>query len=288
MTRKWIAVNLALAILAGLLGWRLSVSFARFDAENDPSKLQPPRVEIKQQIPMEGGLAPLKQRRHYNPEEFGVIPAQNLFAESRSMQKELETAAVAPAPKLTVRPVLVGVTISGDQRLASIVEPGPPAQPNAPGAGRRAQIRRLGDVIQGYSIVEISENQVVLAYGTQREIIPLYDTTKPKGQGGKTAVVATRVVNIGPGGGGAGGRSGANAPSAGGAITPAVVTTDRPGAQPAVTAGRQPAQPTRNTPVQPQVQQAPGGANERTDEQGRRIIRTPFGDIVREKPPNNP
>jgi hypothetical protein len=32
--------------------------------------------------------------------------------------------------------------------------------------------------------------------------------------------------------------------------------------------------------------QQPLAPNERIDEQGRRIIRTPFGDIVREKPNN--
>ena len=46
------------------------------------------------------------------------------------------------------------------------------------------------------------------------------------------------------------------------------------------------------TSLQQQVRQVPGNApqqvapNERIDEQGRRIIRTPFGDIVRDKPNN--
>src|SRR5213594_4252563 len=191
MGKRWIAINLALVILAGLLGWRLSVSVGRFKDENNVAKLQPAR-DIKQQIQLENGLAPHRPRRNPNTDEFGIVPAQNLFAESRSMQKEVEQPAVDVAPKLTIRPVLVGVTISSDRRLASIIEPTPQTQ-GGQGPGHRAQTKRVGDVIQGYTVVDISESQMVLAYGSQREIIPLYDSTKPKGQGGKTPIVATRV-----------------------------------------------------------------------------------------------
>jgi hypothetical protein len=301
VNRKWIAIDLALLMLTGLLGWRLSVSVARFNDENNIAKLQPAR-DIKQQIQIENGLAPHRPRRNPNPEEFGIVPAQNLFAESRSMQKELEQPVVEVAPKLAVRPVLVGVTISADQRLASIIETATQVQ-GAQGAGRRAQTKRLGDVIQGYTIVDITDSQMVLAYGNQREIIPLYDTTKPKGQGGKTPIVATRVVNIGPGGGGTGARpvvtqgsaQAAGATPAGTpSSTPSVVTVDRPGAQSTVIAGqqsgaRQNVQPGRANPgVSQQQQPTPPAWNEGVDAQGRRIIKTPFGDIVRDKPPNNP
>src|SRR5437867_8778007 len=102
MNRKWVAINLALLILAGLLGWRLSVSVGRFNDENNVAKLQPAR-DIKQQIQLENALSPQRPRRNPNPDEFGIVPAQNLFAESRSMQKELEQPVVDAAPKLSVR-----------------------------------------------------------------------------------------------------------------------------------------------------------------------------------------
>jgi hypothetical protein len=187
---------------------------------------------------------------------------------------------------LQIKPILVGVTVSGSQRLASIIDP-------TAGQGvRRSQTRRVGDNFQGYTIVEISDTQLVLENGSRREIIPLYDTSKQRKGGGKTPILTTRVVSFGAGGS-AGGAAAAPVASAGVA---------RPGqtpvAQPAGSAAPpQPAsvnaQPTVRTSIPPpqQTRQTPSpGAqpawNERTDDQGRRVIRTPFGDIVRDKPPN--
>ena len=123
MLKRLIAISVVLLVIAGLLAWQLYVSAARFNAGNDLSKLQPPK-DLKKQVGLEGGLAPLKPRHHYNPDEFGVIPAQNLFAETRTMQTELESPTAPPPPKLTVRPVLVGVAISGNKRLAFIIDDG--------------------------------------------------------------------------------------------------------------------------------------------------------------------
>jgi hypothetical protein len=290
MLKKLIAINVVLLLIAGALAWQTYVSAARFNAANDLSKLQPAK-NLKKQIVLEGGLPPLKPRRHYNPEEFGVIPAQNLFAETRNMQIELETPAAAP-PKPLVRPVLVGVTISGNKRLASVVEPKVPAAGSGPGGGRHAQTKSVGDVYQGWTIVDITENQMVLASGDQKEIIPLFDTSKQRPPAGKTPVVATRVVSLGGGGASASGVKTTGAQPTGAAapagapvvvapVAASVVTADRQGAQPA--AARSAAQAPGNQPAQP----APPGLNERIDDQGRRVIRTPFGDIVRpERPPN--
>ncbi len=244
MLKKLIAISVVLLVIAGLLAWQMYVSAAKFSGGNDLSKLQPAK-DLKKQLVLEGGLPPLKPRRHYNPEEFGVIAAQNLFAETRNMQTEL--------------------------------------------GGRRAQMKSVGDVYQGWTIVDITENQMVLASGDQKEIIPLFDTTKQRTPPGKTPAVATRVVSLG---GGASSGSGVRAPGSqppvaaqvGAPVVVAPVAAAVTGAQPAT--GPQGAA-ARSGQATPQGQPAPG-FNERTDEQGRRIIRTPFGDIVRpERPPNN-
>ncbi|PYV40163.1 MAG: hypothetical protein DMG09_07430 [Acidobacteria bacterium] len=294
MLKRLIAISVVLLVIAGLLAWQLYVSAARFNAGNDLSKLQPPK-DLKKQVGLEGGLAPLKPRHHYNPDEFGVIPAQNLFAETRTMQTELESPTAPPPPKLTVRPVLVGVAISGNKRLAFIIESKVPAAGQGPGGARRSQTKTVGDVYQGWTVVDITENQMVLASGDQKEIIPLFDVNKQRAPAGKTPVVATRVVSLGGGGTyGSGVRTAVAqpvgaAPGGPGIGTPVVVApvassgpaSGVTGSQPA--AARNAAQP-QGVAQQPQP---PQGSNERIDDQGRRVIRTPFGDIVRpEKPPN--
>jgi hypothetical protein len=308
MTKKWIAVNLGLLAIAGLISWRLYVLVVSFRAGNDPAKIQPVR-DLKLQARLPGGLAPPKQLRRYNPAEFQNIPNQNLFAESRSNQppEELAPAVVQVVPELRAKPILVGITVAGDLRLASIIEPAVPGLPA--NESRRSQTKRVGDVYQGYTIVDITEDQMILENGPRREVIPLFDSSKARPQGGKTPIVATRVVNFGGGGGTAPGKGGPGVVAMGGSAQPQVPPapgqspatvnqifgtpqTTPPGAQPAAgrTAGQ--AQTGRQTPGNPPQAttpaQPPPAWNERIDDQGRRVIRTPFGDIIRDKPAEKP
>ena len=306
MTKKWIAVNLVLIAIAGLLSWRLYVMVAGFRAGNDPAKIQPVR-DLKLQTKLPGGLPPSKALRRYNAAEFQNIPNQNLFAESRSNAppEEPAPAVVQMAPELRAKPILVGITIAGDLRLASIIEPALPGLPA--NEARRSHTRRVGDVYQGYTIVDITDNQMILENGSRREVIPLFDSSKARPQGGKTPIVATRVINFG--GGGGTGQPGAGVVAVGGAARPQSAQT--PGQPPSVNqifgapqatppgaaqqgnaarsgqtqSGRQtPGNGTQGaTPAQ-----APPAWNERIDEQGRRVIRTPFGDIIRDKPADKP
>jgi hypothetical protein len=291
MTRNWIAVNVLLAAVTGVLVWQLYAAINRFRQENDVAKIQP--VSDIRNIPVEKGLPAPQPLRHYNAGEFDVIPAQNLFSETRAREEKVEAPApVETAPSLEVKPVLVGVTLSGSQRLALISDPGETS-------GRKTRTKRLGDTYRGYTVVDINESQMVLQAGNRREVIPLFDSSKRPTQGGKTPIIATRVVAFGAPAGAtpASGTPARGAPAAnvGSPARPTAATP--PGSNvttvisPAQAAASQNAQSGNTRGSQPQqgrqVQGATPAWNERTDEQGRRIIRTPFGDIVRpERPPN--
>jgi len=282
MNKKWIAVNLVLLIAAGALGWQVRTSVRRFWESNDPARIQPRDPKAK------GGddnLPQLPAPRRYSAPEFAAIPAQNLFSEIRAREEKIEAPAVQETPPLANKPILVGVTISGNQRLAAIVDTQTGPQP---GAVRRSQIKRIGDSYMGYTVTEISEYAMVLESGSRREVIPLFDTAKRTAGSGKTNIVPTRLVAFGTGsGGGATGPASAmiasGAPVRAAASSPAV--TNVGGA--AIPAAAKPQTPqagiTRQTPG------APAAAtpwNQSTDPQGRRVIRTPFGDIIRDdKPP---
>ncbi len=281
MTRKWIFINVVLGLVAALLAWHLRGSIREFSAANDPARIQPGR-DIKKSTGAEV-LPPLKTPRPYDPSDFQVIPAQNLFSESRAREDKSDAAPVQEAPPLTVKPVLVGVTFVGNQRMALIVDP------SASGPGRKTQTKRPGDSFQGYIITDISENRMVLENGARREIIPLYDGSKRPTQGGKTPILATRVVSFGAGATQVGVTPVRTVATA--VVQPRPVATQPtvvPAAQPAGAAApeagivRATPQQGRQVPGAPQGSTSPG---ERTDDQGRRIIRTPFGDIVR---PNRP
>ena len=281
MTKKWIFLNVALLLVAALLAWYLRGAVSDFNLNNDIARIQPGR-DLKKATGAET-MPPLRPARQYNPAEFQVIPGQNLFAENRTREDKTEAAQVQEAPPLAVKPVLVGVTLTETQRMALIVDP------SASGTGRKTQTKRPGDSFQGYVITDITTSQMVLENGSRREVIPLHDGSKRPTQGGKTPILATRVISFG-----AGSSQAAGVPVR--TVSTAVVQA-RPTAQtqPAVvpagqatSTGAPEAGIVRTTPQGRQVpgaQQGSTSAGERTDDQGRRIIRTPFGDIVR---PNRP
>jgi len=285
MNRNWIIANIFLALVAGLLGWQLMLSAQRFQTENDPAGIVP-RPDPKSEISGEGELLPMQSPRRIDALEFEVIPSKNLFAEARGVEEEQEDATAKPeAQPMRNKPVLVGVTISGGEQTALVNDPGSKE-------ARRTKVVRLGDTFEGYTVTDISANRIVLEYGSQREVIPLYHPAKHPTPSGKTPIIATRVVNFGAsaGSGTAGSRR---------TTTPSrttqqaarrntsesgrrVVTTSTPTTSQRAS-GRSNTQQSRQAATQ-QGRTPTKSANETIDAQGRRIIRTPFGDIVRPAP----
>jgi hypothetical protein len=277
MTKKWIAITLLLLVITGLLAWRLQLSILQFKAENDLTKIQPVR-DIKPKTVQEKPLPKLAPPKNYNPGDFAVIPDNNLFLESRTKEEKAELAP-PEAPPLAQKPILVAVSIADDVKRASIIDPTAPATDR----NRRAQAKRIGDVYHGYTITEIVADHIVLESGTRKEIIPLHEGTK-RPQAGKTAILSTRVISFG-GGGISGGIpvSVVGGPGTGRTAPSAVAA---PAAQPiggstAATQQRPMPANASSPAAQPVPAQNPGI---RTDSQGRRVVRTPFGDIVRPVP----
>jgi hypothetical protein len=285
MTKKWIAINLILLLGAGLLGWQLYASIKLFNQENSPANLARTQPARKKSTP-DGGLPALQAPPKYADAEFAIIPAQDLFAESRKLAEDKPDVAPALESKtLEIKPVLLGVMVTGSQRIALISDPG---AAGAPG-GRRNQSLMLGDNYRGFVVTDITENNMVLEYGVSREVIPLYDTSK-RAQSGKTPILATRVVNFGAAGAGAAGQPGMVVTAAG---------ISRPPSPPGANAGargNQAANANQSRAVVPVGQQgagagqsqsqpqmpvqipAPSGVwNQTVDPQGRIIVNSPFG-----------
>jgi len=281
MTKKWIAINLLLLAVTGLLARQLHVSILRFKAENDLAKIQPAR-DMKQAIVTEKPMPHPAPVKTYLPAEFAIIPEKNVFSDSRSKEEKPEVVVVPETPPLTQKPILVGVSIEDLQKKALIIDPASSPQDK----NRRAQTKRIGDVYRGYTITDIAIDRIVLESGTRREIIPLREGTK-KVQGGKTPILSTRVVSFG--GGAASG--GTPVAVAGGGGSPArttvtaVASSPAPAAQvsggsaPAVQV-RQPA-PAPAATSQPAMQQVAPTTQTTPTVPGGRVIRTPFGDVVR-------
>ena len=284
MSKKWMAISFLLFAFTALLGWQLYNSIIQFNADNDPTKIQPVQ-DLNQMIAQEKALPPLAPAKNYIPGEFAVIPENNVFSESRSREEEATEDAVQPeAPPLTQKPILVGVNISDSQKTALLIDPGAFSKDRS----QRAQITRIGDVFHGHTIAEIAPDHIVLESGSQREIIPLHEGSK-QAQRGKTPILSTRVVSF------SGGTASGGSPVVGSARSAAATQTkvapvsspeDRASSTPsppatvsqqALRAASRSAQPQQRE-QQLNRQQSP---NIGSSEPKTQVIRTPFGNIVR-------
>jgi len=295
MTKNWIALNIVLLMIAGSLGWQLYLGIDRFNAQNDVAKIVPIR-DLKQTGAQGDGLAPMAQVRRINASEFSIIPEKNVFSPARTREAKTDVAAISEIPPLTQKPILIGVTIVGGQRMASIIDPVRQASGN-----RKSQIKKPGDMYQGYTITDITEEQIVLEAGTRKEIIPLHMGTKRSAQAGKTPVLATRVVSIGPSAASGGtmvqaaaSLSGGVARSSGGSTAQTSSASSTRGARTSAaspTAASQAAEPSSQSgarsvssstqTVAPASGTQTGRGTSSTGSQGQKVIRTPFGNITR-------
>jgi hypothetical protein len=269
MTKKWVAINLLLLAFGGLLGRHVRDLIVQSKRANKPDLIQPkdPRALQDKTLP------PPAPSKDYIPTEFSIIPEKLIFSETRSNKEEqIAPAPVPEIPPLAQKPILVGTSISDNQQRALILDP-----TVAQDKGRRAQLKRIGDTYQGYTITRITAENIVLESGTRKETIPLHEGSK-RAKGGKTPIQPTRIVSFGgSSGGGPGGAPGGGpgAPRTIGGSQVALTspnTPQLPAGQPNPAAGAIPAVAPQPQQSQPRnVIQTPAG----------RVIRTPFGDVPR-------
>jgi len=274
------AISVLLLMVAGLLGWWLHTSIRDFNANNDPEKLQPSR-DMMQKLAQAKALPQLPPEKNYITEEFAVIPENNVFSESRSSEEETtEDAAQPEAQPLSRKPILVGINITDNQKTALLVDPKSSSQDRK----RRAEIKRIGDVFLGHTITDIAPDHIVLESGSRKETIPLHEGSKQT-RGGKTPILSTRVVSL-SGGGISGGTPIASsariASAARTAAAPKSIPVAATTATAIVTPVRQPrSEPTAKAKSTQQTRSQQRSPNTGSSPPETRVIRTPFGDIVR-------
>lgn len=190
MRRPLIFANVSLLLAVGLLSWRLSESVRQFDRENKPDAIHFTKSSERIEA-----LPPLTPPPKYNLTEFGSIPARNVFSETRDSQPaDVPADPSESVPELKEKPVLVGVVLSDNENLAAVLDP---VAPSVPAGRRRGRTLRVGDGYQGYTVTEISADQLVLSLGPRREVIPLRDTGRRNPAGTRTPLIATRIVPFG-------------------------------------------------------------------------------------------
>jgi hypothetical protein len=279
MAKKWIAINLLLLVIAGLLGWELRAAILRFIDENDPAKIRPSRIVKPAAISLANSASKPSEKVPL-PDDLTIISVKTIFSDTRGNEESIETARPPEPPPLAQKPILVGIIMQDNQYKVFIIDP------TASADKRKPEAKRVGDVYRGYTITGISGDRIVLENGTRREIIPLHEAKKA--QGGRTSTVPARVVAFGGSAVTGGAITVIGVRNAGGTriSTPTPVNVPSGGSQypaniPGGVSTRTPVQP--QTPTEstlPYTPQPPGSG----PGSGTRIIRGPFGDMVRPDP----
>ena len=74
--------------------------------------------------------------------------------------------------------VLYGTMISGDTNLAFMEDTKAPQ--GTPGRGKRQRVLKVGQILSGFTLKELSDDRVIMARGEERLTVYLIDPQKPK------------------------------------------------------------------------------------------------------------
>ncbi|MEE8584604.1 MAG: hypothetical protein V3T83_07110 [Acidobacteriota bacterium] len=128
--------------------------------------------------------------------DYQLIAENCLFAEDRQPpQEEDGSSTEETAPQLSPEPILHGTLIIGERRAATVTKFEGTGGLRAHGSKVRVS---LGDVVQGYTVSEITEDAIVLKWNDTEVVIEKELGGRPEApDGSKIAAVGVNIFRIG-------------------------------------------------------------------------------------------
>jgi hypothetical protein len=305
MSKRMLLLNILLLVGCVYLGRMVYQDFSEFDNTHKVVAVEPESAENKG---ADSKALAVQSPSPVTPSENMVISEKNLFLESRSLQAATAVPVPEVAPALNPKPMLMGVAMVGSEPRAFVQNVR--AQPGQ----RSTKILKVGEAYEGYKVAQIQRGRVELSYtspsgNVTTQVLDINDAANRAARtAARTPLTPSQVISIGS----------QNAATVAAQQVPAIDDQNRrvirtPFGDVTAPPGMQGA-PARALPINPanqnrllqqqeqQLQQqsqqqsqqsrtetTPMRRNEVIDEQGRRVIRTPFGDIIRpmETPPQS-
>jgi hypothetical protein len=182
MSNRLLALNLLLAVTTAVFSFQL-VRILSTPRSLSPPSLLPASPTVASQM---DGPAPARP----SLPAYGVVATKNLFNPNRS-----EATSPTPQRAPAAKPVLHGVVIDGETRLAYLEDP----------AAKRVFGYKIGDTVAGGQVERIEEDRVVIKLAEGSLEVMLKDPSKPKpvlrGPAPSITPPAARVPVPGPPGG---------------------------------------------------------------------------------------
>lgn len=131
--------------------------------------IEPPVPSNKKSVPVEENN--LFQAKEFpSPVEYNIIPDENLFHPERKIPVTKPVEKPLPKPEL----ILYGTLITSDTRVAYVEDKKEPL--NTPGRGKRQIPLKIGDVVSGFVVKEISHDRIVMYRGNEKLVVTIYES----------------------------------------------------------------------------------------------------------------
>jgi hypothetical protein len=159
--RSLLILNLALFAVIVAAAVRFHNDWIMFEATHQPGAIEPQR-----ETPPTLGSTALPNAPAAL--DWTEIPSRNPFSFDRTDIAILEPKAVAPPVPMGPKPFLFGTVVIGKESMA-MVAPGQPA------GNRNYKSMKVGDVIDGWKIVEIADKSIVVEANSVQQTIIMND-----------------------------------------------------------------------------------------------------------------
>ncbi|HEY3132107.1 MAG TPA: hypothetical protein VGL91_21805 [Acidobacteriota bacterium] len=190
MKRKLILINIILLLLVVVVVTVVRSEWHTYRRTNDVTKIRPGKagkLPASTQQPINASL-PLPQAGVYN-----VVFERNLFCPNRTETMPVSNVQAPPPPPLMPgKPILVGVTMILDKKIAFIQEP-------QQGAAPQSRTVQVGDTLMIHGkVTDIRPDALVFTWpGGVTETIEMGSEASPRTKVAVAQVLQTNVVSIG-------------------------------------------------------------------------------------------
>src|SRR2546426_3791930 len=157
--RRILILNLVLVAVLVAASVRFRNDWIMFEATHQPGAIQPERETLPK---LASVSAPVPA-----PVDWTDIPSHNPFSFDRTDIAILEPKAVAAAAPPGARPILFGTIFLGPERLAMVAAGKP--------GNRDYRPMKVGEVIDGWKIVEIQDKSISIEVNGIKESIIMND-----------------------------------------------------------------------------------------------------------------
>jgi hypothetical protein len=190
MARRILFINILLLSVLAFGAYQFISSWESFQSQNNLKTILAQATRGAEQGVPSADLAEQEELEH----DFFVISERDLFSpERRSAAVDEEAETEEEAPQFPKRPEMNGMQIvSGESRALLTVFDSPKD------ATGEARVVRVGDIVQGYVVTEMTDTTVTLTWNDQDELIDMLDST-PTANAGPAApkVAALNIIRIG-------------------------------------------------------------------------------------------